>query len=95
MATIKNITDGLKVYDKNDEIVIAWWDKEWFEDILDRELDDEDWQIILYASDKVLEYSDLGDQLISFAEQALDEEGREVKPRKKEVKPRKKKKEKK
>jgi len=86
MTTIKNITDGLKVYDKNDEVVIAWWDKEWFEDILDRELDEEDWQIILYASDKVLEYSDLGDQLITFAEQALDEEGREVKPRKKKKK---------
>jgi len=86
MATIKNIKDGLKVYDKFDEIVIAWWDKEWFADILDRELDDEDWQIILYASEKVLEYSDLGDQLITFAEQALDEEGREVKPRKKKKK---------
>jgi len=86
MATIKNITDGLKVYDKFDEIVIAWWDRAWFEEMLDRELDDDEWDIVLGACEQVLEYSDLGDQLMSHAEQQLDEAGKKAKPRKKEKK---------
>jgi len=86
MATIKNITDGLKVYDKSDEIVIAWWDRTWFEEMLDRELDDDEWDIVLGACEQVLEYSDLSDQLMSHAEQQLDEAGKKAKPRKKEKK---------
>jgi len=86
MTTIKNIKDGLKVYDKFDEIVIAWWDRAWFEEMLDRELDDDEWDIVLGACEQVLEYSDLGDQLMAHAEQELDEAGKKAKPRKKEKK---------
>jgi len=83
VATIKNITDGLKVYDKYDEIVIAWWDRAWFEEMLDRKLDDDEWDIVLGESEKVLEFCDLGDQLMTHAERGLDDAGKTAKPRKK------------
>ena len=73
MTTIKNVIDGLKHYEKSDEIVIAWWDKAWFEEMLDRKLNNDEWDIVLGTSEKVLEFCDLGDQLITHAEQKLDD----------------------
>ena len=85
MATIKDIVQGLKTnYGDDAEIVVAWWDREWFEAMLDREIDDEEWSVVLESSEKVLEYADLGDQLMSYAERALDEAGLPAKPLKKE-----------
>ncbi|MFM9028807.1 MAG: hypothetical protein ACKOQ6_12575 [Bacteroidota bacterium] len=96
MAEIKVIRSSLKSrYKDSDEIVIAWWDRDWFEELLDRKLDDEDWQIVLASSEKVLEFMDLGDQLMWSAERELDEAKRPRKPRvesKPKKKPKKKKK---
>lgn len=95
MAEIKVIRSSLKSrYKDSDEIVIAWWDRDWFQELLDRELDDEDWQIVLASSEKVLEFMDLGDQLMWSAERELDEAKRPRKPRV-ESKPKKKPKQKK
>lgn len=81
MAEIKVIRQSLKSrYKDSDEILVAWWDKDWFEDLLDRKLDEEDWQIVLHAGEKVLEYMDLGDQLMWAAERELDEAKRVVVP---------------
>jgi len=84
MTTVKNAIDGLRHYEKSDEVVIAWWDRAWFEEMLDRELDDNEWDIVLGASEKVLEFCDLGDQLMTHAERELDDAGKKAKPRKKE-----------
>jgi len=73
MTAVKNAIDGLRHYEKSDEIVIAWWDRAWFEEMLDRKLDDAEWDIVLGASEKVLEFCDLGDQLVTHAEKELDE----------------------
>jgi len=86
MATVKNAIDGLKHYEKGDEIVIAWWDRAWFEEMLDRELDDDEWDIVLGSSEQVLEFCDLGDQLTTHAERELDDAGKKATPRKKENK---------
>lgn len=84
MAKVKTIVQSLNnQYADGEEIVIAWWDKEWFEELLDRKLDDDDWDIVLSASEKVLEYMDLGDHLMMEAERELDEAKRPRKERKK------------
>jgi len=72
MTTIKNVIDGLRHYKKNDEIVIAWWDKTWFEEMLNRKLNNDEWDIVLNASEQVLEFCDLGNQLTTHAEQELN-----------------------
>lgn len=72
MTTVKNIRAGLRRYTPNTELVIAWWDKAWFENMLDTTLTDDEWQEIQAAADKVLEYTDLGDQLDHAAVQVID-----------------------
>jgi hypothetical protein len=82
MADVKVIRSSLKrKYKDSDEIIIAWWDRDWFEEILDRRLDEIDWGIILHESEHVLEFTDLGDQLAFTAERALDDAKRPRVPR--------------
>jgi len=83
VTTVKNAIEGLAHYPKSDEVVIAWWDRAWFEEMLDRKLDDDEWDIVLGESEKVLEFCDLGDQLMTHAERGLDDAGKTAKPRNK------------
>ena len=53
------------------EIVIAWWDKEWFELMLDTNLSDEEWWDIAIVAEGVLENSDIGQYMMTEALETL------------------------
>jgi len=63
----------LRNYRPEDEIAVAWWDRDWFQDLLGRTLSDEEWEVVIDAAEGVLEFTNLGDQLIDAAENALSE----------------------
>lgn len=74
MTTAKTVIKSLQAtYANNEEILIAWWDKNWFEEMLDRKITDDEWSEVLNSCEKVIEYTDLGDQLMMEAERALEE----------------------
>ena len=78
MTTAKTVIKSLQAtYANNEEILIAWWDKNWFEEMLDRKITDDEWSEVLSACEKVIEYTDLGDQLMMEAERALEEFAKE------------------
>ncbi len=72
---IKDAIDMLKNnYKTNDadehlseEVVIAWWDKDWFEQLLDTKLSDDEWLDVLSTSELVIENCSIADQLMSEA----------------------------
>jgi len=72
---VKNAMNVLKDrYNKKAEqveIVIAWWDKEWFELMLDTNLSDEEWWDIAIVADGVLENSDIGQYMMTEALETL------------------------
>jgi len=63
----------LRNYKPADEIAVAWWDRDWFQDLLGRALSDEEWEVVIDAAEGVLEFTNLGDQMIDAAENALSE----------------------
>ena len=73
MSEVRHVRAGLRRYKPGDHLVVAWWDKEWFETMLETALTDDEWAAILDAADTVLEYAQLGDQLTDAAENALCE----------------------
>jgi hypothetical protein len=72
---VKNAMNVLKDrYNKKAEqveIVIAWWDKEWFELMLDTNLSDEEWWDIAIVAEGVLENSDIGQYMMTEALETL------------------------
>lgn len=76
---IKDAIDMLKNnYRTNDadkhlseEVVIAWWDKDWFELMLDTKLSDDEWLDILSTSELVIENCDIGQYLMNEALETL------------------------
>jgi len=73
MTTVKDVKDALtNNYSDDDEIIVAWWDKEWMETILDRQLTDDEWGHILRRSAKMIEHFTWGDDVQFIAEHALD-----------------------
>lgn len=73
MTTVKDVKDALtNNYSDDDEIIVAWWDKEWMETILDRKLTDAEWGHILRRSAKMIEHFTWGDDVQFIAEHALD-----------------------
>jgi hypothetical protein len=71
VTTVKDVRAGLRHYKPDTEIIVAWWDKAWFETALNRKLTADEWDIIQTEADDVLEYCDLGDQLQDAAARAL------------------------
>jgi molybdopterin biosynthesis enzyme MoaB len=71
VTTVKDTRAGLRHYKPDTEIIVAWWDKAWFETALNRKLTADEWDIIQTEADDVLEYCDLGDQLQDAAARAL------------------------
>lgn len=63
----------MRQYTPDDEIVIAWWDRTWFEDRLDRNLTDEQWHEIVRAAEPIIEWTDMADQLLDAAWTALNQ----------------------
>lgn len=63
----------MRQYTPDDEIVIAWWDRTWFEDRLDRNLTDEQWHEIVRAAEPIIEWTDMADQLLDAAWTVLNQ----------------------
>lgn len=67
---IRHVRDEISSYLPSDAILIAYWDREWFEARIGS-ITDTEWQSIIKAGDKVLEYSGISDLLIEMAEDEL------------------------
>lgn len=63
----------MREYANGDEIVIAWWDKKWFEKRLGLQLTQNQWAEIVRETQNVLEWSDIPDQLLDAAQTAIDQ----------------------
>jgi hypothetical protein len=69
---IKYALEMLAKQNPDDEIVIAYWTKDWFTDILAREITDDQWLDIADACDDTLEWNGIGDMMQSAAIELLD-----------------------
>lgn len=68
----KYLIEQLKKYNPDDEIIVAYWDKEWFDDQCDLEIDDEQWQDIVLDGENVVENMEIGAYLYEAARLVLD-----------------------
>ena len=71
---VKYAIQQLSALKPDDEIVIAYWTKEWFIDVLGREITDDQWDDIIGECDDVIDNMPIGDYLQSAATEALDNE---------------------
>ena len=69
---VKYLIHQLKKYNPDDEIIVAYWDKEWFDDQCDIEIADEQWQDIVGDGENVIENMGIGGYLYEAARLALD-----------------------
>lgn len=69
---VKYAIEQLSKLDKNEEIVIAYWTKEWFTDILARDITDDQWLDIADTCDDTLEWNGVGDMMQAAAIELLD-----------------------
>lgn len=69
---VKYAIEQLSKLGKNEEIVIAYWTKEWFTDILARDITDDQWLDIADACDSTLEWNGIGDDMQAAAIEVLD-----------------------
>lgn len=69
---VKYAIEQLSKLGKNEEIVIAYWTKEWFTDILARDITDDQWLDIADACDSTLEWNGVGDDMQAAAIEVLD-----------------------
>ena len=69
---VKYAIEQLSKLDKNEEIVIAYWTKEWFTEILARDITDDQWLDIADACDSTLEWNGVGDDMQAAAIEVLD-----------------------
>ena len=68
----KYLIEQLKKYNPDDEIIVAYWDKEWFDDQCDLEIDDEQWQDIVLDGENVVENMEIGAYLYEAARLVLN-----------------------
>ena len=68
----KYLIEQLKKYNPDDEIIVAYWDKEWFDDQCDFEIDDEQWQDIVLDGENVIENMEIGAYLYEAARLVLN-----------------------
>jgi hypothetical protein len=71
---VKHLIEQLKKYSPDDEIIVAYWDKEWFDDQCDLEIADEQWQDIVGDGENVIENMEIGAYLYEAARLVLDTE---------------------
>ena len=69
---VKYAIEQLSKLDKNEEIVIAYWTKEWFTDVLARDITDDQWLDIADTCDDTLEWNGIGDIMQAAAIELLD-----------------------
>ena len=71
---VKYLIEQLKKYNADDEIIVAYWDKEWYNDQCDLEITDDQWQDILNDGENVLDNLEIGAYLYETARVILDTE---------------------
>jgi len=71
---VKYLIEQLKKYNPDDEIVVAYWDREWYQDQLELEMTDEQWLDIADDGGDVIDNMDIGAYLIGAAVEILDAE---------------------
>jgi len=71
---VKYAIQQLSALKPDDEIVIAYWTKEWFIDVLGREINDDQWDDITGECDDVIDNMPIGDYLETAANEILDNE---------------------
>lgn len=69
---VKYALEMLTGQNPDDEIVIAYWTKQWFIDILERDITDKQWDDIVNACENTLEYNGVGDDIQAAAIELLD-----------------------
>ena len=70
----KHAIEMLATRNPDEEILIAHWDKEWFIDVIGKDITDDQWWDILGACENVLDYIGIGDALEQAANEVLDGE---------------------
>jgi hypothetical protein len=69
---VKYLIEQLKKYNPDDEIIVASWDKKWFDDQCDIEIADDQWQDIVGDGENVIENMEIGGYLYEAARIVLD-----------------------
>lgn len=78
MTAIRNVRSGLKGRKADEEILIAWWDKEWFEEMLNTKLTNDEMALIVRSCERAMGFLNWGDDLMDAAETGLEEARNEV-----------------
>ena len=68
---VQEIINNLKEHKPDEEIIIAYWTREWFADVLNRDINDEQWEEIIQSGNHQLECTNVGDYLIDLACEVL------------------------
>jgi len=69
---VKYLIEQLKEYDPDDEIIVAYWDRDHVAMNLNRDINDGQWQDIADATSKALDYLDWWGDLRWVAVETLD-----------------------
>ena len=64
---VKYVIQKLSQYDPDDEIIVNWWDKQWFTDWTEKNINDDQWSHIVVSGDEVLDTTQLAEQLLAAA----------------------------
>lgn len=70
---VKYLIEQLKKYNADDEIIVAYWDKDWFTDRTETKITDDHWQDIVGDGGDVIDNMDIGAYLYEAARVILDE----------------------
>lgn len=70
---VKYLIEQLKKYNADDEIIVAYWDKDWFIDRTETKITDDHWQDIVGDGGDVIDNMDIGAYLYEAARVILDE----------------------
>ena len=68
---VKYLIEQLSQYDPDDEIIVAYWDKEWMTAWVDKDITDNQWSNIVVSGNEVLDTTQLGEQLLAAALEQL------------------------
>ncbi len=69
---IKHVISDLKGRNGNDEVIIAYWDKQWFVTMTGVEITDDQWYDIVLDGDSVIENLNIGDYLVDAAKYIVE-----------------------
>ena len=69
---VKYLIEQLKKYNPDDEIIVAYWDQEWFAQQCEVEITDEQWQDIVGDGETVVDNMEIGGYLEEAARLILN-----------------------